>query len=254
MPYTYLNDLNQYRNDDTGELLSSEYIRAYVDEISAAGAEQVTNAVSEDMSIADFMTAMKLEIKTSTIQQYLLGRGGRSAMTQADWGSIGRMLRLQYKEMRNLQAALDEGRLSVLETRRRVRLHFAKTREAYERANAKAFGLPTLPAYPGDLTSECQAGDQCHWRIVKLDGPGNFLAFWETSPVENCTTCIDRHAAWHPLEIQHGVLQPFTMIKASPDNFVHVILSDSDGATDEQVVALIAYPAEGELIPVLSET
>lgn len=232
MTYTYMTLLNQYRNNATDEFLTELEIREYVQEIIDAGIERMSAVAADlgDQLTPDgFMTVMKLELKTTTLQQALLGRGGRDQMTKADWGSVGRQLRLQYRDLRRFQADLETKPVSLAEVRRRLSLYFQKTREAYERANAKAYGLPPLPAYPGDLTSQCKAGCRCHWRIDKL-GEGRFQCFWENDPeAETCETCVGRRAAWYPLEVVQGVIRPFTMIKA--EAHTHDLPSAQDALT-----------------------
>lgn len=218
MSYTYVLERNQYRDNDSGEFLSEQEILGYVDEIVQSGTEQASQLAGQyadgKLSAADLVTALKVELKTTTLQQAFLGRGGRGQMTQSDWGSLGRQLRLQYRDLRRLQNDLETKDITVGRLRQRTSLYFQRTREAFERANAKAFGLPPLPAYPGDLSTQCQAGCQCHWLIEKLPGNGNFHCAWVEDPnVENCEHCSARSTLWSSLSVVNGVLQPFTDVR-----------------------------------------
>ncbi len=48
---------------------------------------------------------------------------------------------------------------------------------------------------------------KCRWRIVTLDAAnGDYNAFWEKSPVDNCQTCIERDLQWAPVQIRGGEL------------------------------------------------
>jgi len=72
-----------------------------------------------------------------------------------------------------------------------------------------ALGLPVLPAYPRDNTSECLMNDACRWVIVPT-GPNSWDCYWRLTPgVESCPNCLKRAEVWNPLVITDGVIQPF---------------------------------------------
>jgi len=72
------------------------------------------------------------------------GRGGLGAMTQADWGSIGGMLKEQYRYLAEFAKAIAEGKLSEAQILARSRMYINSSREAFERAKARVAALLNL--------------------------------------------------------------------------------------------------------------
>lgn len=219
MPYQYVRSVNRYRDTSTGRFVTREEVMSYVDTIISTGEDEAATLArlvsSGELSPADFGLQLREEIKAAHIQEYILGRGGRSQMTARDWGTVGRMLREQYTYVDGFVEDISAGGLSEGQIRVRAGLYFKTARQAYERGNAAAYGLPKLPAYPADGSSECVSGCQCYWRFVKLPGDGNVDCFWETDPiVENCDTCIARGGIWYPLQVRGGKLLPYQDVRA----------------------------------------
>ena len=95
------------------------------------------------------------EIKKSFIAQYVYAHGGPQSMTQADWGRIGAMVKPQYAFLRNFEQDLIDGKLSEAQAKARLRMYTKASRQAFEQGRAYAQGLPRLPAYPGDGSTQC---------------------------------------------------------------------------------------------------
>ena len=201
----------RYYDTDTGRFLSRSQALGYVEQ-SIAATESATDLlasyVADDMlSPGDWRLLMREEIKREYIREYMLGKGGRAQMTQADWGSIGGMLKEQYTY---LDAFAEQvGEMSEAAIRSRSRMYIRSAREAYERGNARAQsgGVLELPAYPGDGQTVCLTNCKCNWRIETVtDDEGNVIGwdcFWEISPhAENCPDCEDNKGMWWPLEVR----------------------------------------------------
>lgn len=227
MSYEFVTSINRYRDADSGRFVSRKTLLGYVEGVTSAGqdasdvlADRVSTGV---ISPAEFETQMRDEIKSATIQDYVLGRGGREQMQPRDWGTIGRQLRGEYKLLAGFRQDIEDDKLSPAQIRARSHLYFETARVAYERGQAAAFDVPPLPAYPCDGTSICVSGCKCSWRFAKLAGDGNTDCFWELDEAaENCETCIQRSQAWSPLQVRGGVLLPFQDIHASVHHEEHV--------------------------------
>lgn len=216
MPYEYVNSLNRYRDAQTKRLVSRDEVMAYVMDLELLGADAGDNlgamVASGEISPADFNLLLKQELKSSYIQQGILGRGGRDAMDFSDWGSIGNMLKPEYRLIDDFTRVLED--LSDADIRRRSRQYFGATRQAYEAMNAKAHGV-RLPAYPADGSTLCVNGCKCNWRIEKLMGAGNLDCYWDIDlQADNCATCIDRNRHWAPIRVRNGILGDYKEIKA----------------------------------------
>lgn len=218
MAFQYVRSVNRYRDSATGRYVSRATVLDYVERIAQAGSDKAAAyaalVANGELSAADFGLRMRAELKQAYIQEYILGRGGRDAMTPSDWGAIGAMLRKEYNLLNGFVADIEAGNLSEAQIRARANLYFMTARQAYERGNARAHGVPTLPAYGRDGSTECHSMCGCYWRFEKLDGDGNVDCFWEIDPtLENCETCLERSAVWYPLQVRNGVLLPYIDVR-----------------------------------------
>lgn len=74
-----------------------------------------------------------------------------------------------------------------------------------ERTFHSAIRLPPMPAYPRDGKTVCMSHCKCRpWRIVKLQGNGNWNCWWRLGDAEHCKTCLARRRLWSPLRIRGG--------------------------------------------------
>jgi len=220
MPYEWIRSLNQYRNIDTQQLLSPddilEYVQKIIDGETIFGDDLVSQLIGGQISAVEFGDLFKQEVKLAWTQQGILGKGGRSQMDFNDWGWIGRQLRDEYSFIDGFVAVIDN--LSEAQIRARAANYFRATRAAYERSYVRAWGIPSLPAYPADGSSICKNGDGCRWIIVQLEGDGNFDCYWTLGSTEHCETCIDRAIEWSPIEVRGGVLGNYRDIKAAHEH------------------------------------
>jgi len=152
-----------------------------------------------DISLQQWTLNFREELKTTYINQYLAGRGGLEAMTQADWGSIGGMLQNQYRYMNNFAADIAAGRLSPAQVEARMRLYTNSATQSFERGKSRAMGVPTMPQYPGDGSTRCRSNCKCNWNIVETDT--EWQCTWQLNPAEHCPDCITNSQRWNPLVI-----------------------------------------------------
>lgn len=216
MPYRWDGTARRYR-DERGRFLSRDTAITLHDTAITNAGDAVTRlaglVANGQISPADWRERMRHEIKIAYIQQYVAARGGVSQMTQRDWGSIGGMIREQYRYLdgfvdaiANADPPLSEGYIAA-----RARMYTNSTREGSERGHARGRGLPNgaLPAWPADGSTACLSNDRCHWEIEdEVDADGNvirWLAYWRLSASEHCDDCIDRAAAWSPFVVDVSV-------------------------------------------------
>jgi hypothetical protein len=96
--------------------------------------------------------------------------------------------------------------------KRRARMYLDSGQASFHEALTTALGMPLLPAYPKDGSTQCRTNDLCFWRIEALPGNGNWNAYWTLRPAENCPTCLARSMAWNPIEIRNGILGDYSRI------------------------------------------
>jgi hypothetical protein len=203
----------RYYNTETGRFLSKTEALGYVEQsLAASGSatDLLAGYVADGMlAPGDWRALMREEIKREYIREYLLGIGGRDQMTQADWGSIGGMLKEQYGYLDAFADDVAAGRLSEAQVRSRARMYVNSAREAYERANARAQsgGELVLPAYPGDGQTVCLTNCNCSWNIAEVYDENGVLIGWDCTWVvnhaaENCDDCLANEQKWAPLEVR----------------------------------------------------
>jgi hypothetical protein len=131
-----------YRNTQTGLFMSRADIRGLSDKIVTeyqGRTDGLANQVAEQQITADAWQAdMRRQIKKAYTQQYLLGIGGRSLMTPADWGSVGGMLADQYRFLDGFADEVATGALSAEAIAARARMYINSSGEAFSRAQLRA--------------------------------------------------------------------------------------------------------------------
>lgn len=202
MPYTYDREKHQYTDNDSGKPVSWSSLSASLLRYEDAQKNRVS-LISERLASGEYTlerwnNEMRRAIKDNYIAQYLLGRGGRNAMTQSDWGRVGGLLSNQYRYLDIFAQDISSGLLTSNQISSRSGLYIDSATQAYERARA-ASRLLVLPAYPGDGTTICMANDKCSWSIVEFEN--RWEATWTLSPAEHCETCLQRSREWAPLVI-----------------------------------------------------
>lgn len=203
MAFTWDRDLRRYRDADSGRFVRESAVRAarqgIIDRASAETDVLAGQLASGDLSVEDWTLAMRDVVKRTTIDQYLLGRGGRNAMTQSDWGRIGYRLREQYGYLQRFAELVDAGQLSDAQIAARAKLYVSATWSTFDRAKASAWNI-RLPAHPGDGSTKCKGNCRCHWDIRRDDEAGVIEATWVLdSATEHCDDCRANAERWSPL-------------------------------------------------------
>lgn len=157
--YTYNPTKNAYRDLDTGRYVNPATVRNWARQAVDYGRESVEELghmlARGELSVADWQTLMREQIREEYIVQYTLGRGGPGMLDAHDYGVIGRDLRDQYQYLDNFAADVAAGNLSEAQLVARSDLYMNAASEAYSQASTTAAGVPELPAHPGDGTTQC---------------------------------------------------------------------------------------------------
>jgi hypothetical protein len=151
-----------------------------------------------EITVQQWVTQMRDLLRSTYSAEYMLGRGGLDAMTQADYGRLGAMLKEQYGYLDRFASDIAAGKLSPAQIQMRARMYIDGATQAHERAAGAARGL-VLPAYPGDGTTQCRANCKCSWDIQKTANA--WICRWRLNKAEHCPDCMTRAAQWNPLII-----------------------------------------------------
>jgi hypothetical protein len=216
MTWQWSQSANRYRDSETGQFLSQEQALEFVQQ-SLNATDSVTDVLASYVrgeplliSVKDWRTAMRREIKDEYIRQYLLGRGGREQMTAVDWGSVGGMLREQYRyldtfaedlEATGIAKAMYEASeiteeqyqatvTTELQTAARARMYINSAREAYERAQRRVADEAGYDEVRWVLDPAVENCDDC----IAFDGLGWTTiadnAYSGCYPGSGCTQCL----------------------------------------------------------------
>lgn len=204
--WEWLDKAKEFINKALDRVLSRPDIEQLIiknQEIYTTGVDALTTSlVSDQISLADWETGMRELIKREYIQLYLLGRGGRDNMTYLDNSSIGGMLREQYRYLHQFAREIGSGNLTPGQILARARMYIRSSREGYNRATGRAYGIPegALPAYPGDGTScEGMTNCACQWEIREV--PDGWDCYWRLGEAEHCKLCLEHEKDWAPFHI-----------------------------------------------------
>lgn len=140
--WVYDDRSTRYRDLSTGRYVGAEQVREWAGEAMRASSDSMgslASMVSDGrLTVGDWQGQMRGAIKETYIQQYVSGRGGIEQMTQRDWGSIGGMVREQYRYLDGFAAQVATGELSEGQIGARSRMYIESGREAHERGYERA--------------------------------------------------------------------------------------------------------------------
>ncbi len=93
--------------------------------------------VSGKISLATWEETTAKALKNLHIQSYLLGRGGKNAMTQRDYGLIGQRLKSEYQYLRQFAEQIKSEPMSQAEFFRRLEMYASAGSGLYEKARTE---------------------------------------------------------------------------------------------------------------------
>lgn len=203
-PWTYDQTSHRYRRTSNGQYIGQakmvELRDAFVDAKRSVAGDLAKQIGKGDITVQQWEMELRKQVKTAFVDEYVLGKGGRNAMTQSDWGKVGNMVKDQYAYAHQFARDIADGKLSQAQIEARSNLYFNAATEAFERGQAASYGLPTLPAYPSDGQAPCKTNCRCAWQIDETDT--EWQCTWVLHAAESCSGCLENAAKWSPLVIQ----------------------------------------------------
>lgn len=192
----------RYRSTDTGRFISAKQAISYRDQYTDTKIDSVggltDKLINRTVSLPEWESAMREEIKQTYIAEYLWGRGGRNNMTQRDWGILGQELREQYAYLSRFADQLAAGEITEAQARLRAKLYIEGSTQMFERAKSEGRGMRPLPQYPGDGNTQCLTNCRCH--LEYEEEPNAWLVTWVIDPqAEHCPDCERLTEEWAPL-------------------------------------------------------
>ena len=125
-----------------------------------------------------WQSAMRQEIKDAHLVNAMAGRGGRNAMTQADWGRSGARLRQQYGYLDNLAWERYNGTVTDAQMMTRAKMYSGASRTSYYDGKTAAYQAAEFTEErrvlnPAEHCADCIAYAGLDWQpIGSLPEPG----------------------------------------------------------------------------------
>ena len=192
---------------DTGAF--ARYARFYTEQVNRL-ADQLA---ASDITVQQWLAQMTIEVERLHTTAYVVGAGGLSEITQEDMQKIASINAQQRGFLTGwAQQLAGEDEISAAKIKQRAQLYLNAANATLQKATTAAMGMPQLPAYPGDGTTECLVNCKCTWWIKRMPGRGNWDCTWKLAPAEHCDTCNARAVAWSPLQIRSGQIQAYASV------------------------------------------
>lgn len=185
-------------------------LREFQDYYNARVTLLASDLVNGAISLPEWRNAMRTELYRLHYLYGFAGAGGVDNATRQDLQAIQRNIERQWGYLDRW--ALDiaqNGIRSEQDLLRRARMYGNAAEATLLQTNSLALGLPLLPAYPKDGSTECRTNCACGWHYERLQGNGNWNVYWRLNPAEHCDTCLSRAMQWNPLQVRRGVIQPY---------------------------------------------
>lgn len=200
-----------FENEKSGDVLERENALDIRDDFAELRARRVSDlsrlVASQKMTVRQWQRQMERAMQEAIVQQYWIGRGGRKAMTDADWDWVNEYVTKQYGEIAYLANQLAIGLYSEGQLSNHSGNLLRRARAGYEAGNTSAHGINigTLPAMPGDGTTRCLGACHCWWEH-HIDSDGEWIgSSWRHPRIlqpkvgwEPCNDCDYRLSAWAP--------------------------------------------------------
>jgi hypothetical protein len=211
-PWVWDTKSRRYRNAETGRWLSHSKVAQLRDDFAAtqrSWADVAASALGRgDWTVRRWELEIRDRLKRIYLSEYMLGRGGKNAMMQADYGRVGRMLKEQYDFLRAFALDVQAGAMSEAQIAARTQLYHESAIQAFERGKVAAYdGDLILPAYPADGGTPCRA--RCVLASTTLGSAsvrGMYRRWYEGDFIEIVTALGDKVSITpnHPVLTESG--------------------------------------------------
>ena len=198
---------HRYRNTATNTVITENTLIGLRDELIESWRYRVQDLANDlgtgKITVQEWTLAMRREVSNIFSSEYLLAKGGRNAMFQADLDAIAEMLTTQYTYLQNFGEKVRIGEYSQAQIAAYSELYLDSSTQAHERGKAGRHGV-VLPYYPGDGSQICRSRCRCRWDIDETET--EFLCTWLLNAAkQHCETCLSNAANNKPLIIPKSV-------------------------------------------------
>ena len=142
-----------------GQIVSVDVVQAGIEQQIESSAQIMGSAAKRfhegKINIAELQIAMKDEMKLLHTRCAAIAKGGWKQMSQADWGSVGQITRIQYKTLENFMAEIANGDYKISKLDGSINGQFLQRVDLYaEAGNGTAKEIERRQAKLNGLTHE----------------------------------------------------------------------------------------------------
>jgi hypothetical protein len=128
--FTFDRKAQRYRRSD-GRFLAKKDMLGLLKQLNDKGSEAVRSTtadlIGKKIELSTWLDSIASTLKTSHIQQYLLGRGGEAMLTDDDYDQITDRVRNEFKYLKQFAQAIRDGKLSDAQIQARIQLYIGAT-------------------------------------------------------------------------------------------------------------------------------
>jgi len=172
----------RYRDTRSGKFLSAEKLTQLIRTNNSQLAQSLdalnTLIIDDKITVSEWQSQAAEVLKRLHIQNYLLGRGGKQALTQRDYGLIGQKVQGQYRYLQGLSNDLLLGKMTEKQFRSRTQLYVNAANGTYELGRFEGFKSAGFKwekrtRHALESCQECLAFSQMNWQpLGTLPNPG----------------------------------------------------------------------------------
>jgi len=147
--YRWDSSAARYRDKRTGRFVPETRVLSTVESFNADAIAGNIGSLTDDLidgkiNLRQWQSGMASELKDGYLVNAMAGRGGRNAMTQADFGRQGGRLKAEYSALNNFAGEIEAGDLSEAQIRARAKMYGKGPRTAYYDGQTAANGVAGL--------------------------------------------------------------------------------------------------------------
>lgn len=159
------------------------------------------------LPIPDWQAQMSKEVRLLLATSAAIARGGLAGVTPDDTLLVQRAAAIQDDYLgRWARSIADPTPTPLAFALTRAGMYAGSATSVFYQIQTLAMGLPDLPRYPGDGSTECLTYCKCRLRIDQLEGDRNYDVYWLIDIVaEHCPDCIALGTSWSPFRIRNGL-------------------------------------------------
>lgn len=188
--YIWDASIARYRNRETGRLVAERdvisAIESFNDNFTQTNISRITDRLIDDrITLQQWQEQVAGELKDGWLVNSMAGRGGKNAMTSADYGRVGGRLRYEYQQLNGFAQDIAAGKLTPAQIKARALQYGEGPRTGY-------FDGKTAASVAGPYMEERRVlGDADHCDVcIEIAMRG-----WQPigSLPEPGTQCLGRH-------------------------------------------------------------